>query len=94
MTRNSSLMELWWLFTTLMRYPREIYKGSWAGVLGVLFWYLIPVLLVLNVPARVFVTRFYDPWSIGLLLLATFLLLVLSRRFFYYALASYRSASS
>jgi len=28
--RNQNLMELWWLFTTLMRYPREIYKGTWA----------------------------------------------------------------
>src|SRR5260370_11103695 len=24
--RNQSLMEMWWLVTTLMRYPREIYK--------------------------------------------------------------------
>lgn len=94
MTRNSSLMELWWLFTTLLRYPREIYKGSWAGVLGVFFWYFLPVLLVLNVPARVIVTRFFDPWSIALMLVATVLLLMLSRRFFYYALSSYRSASS
>src|SRR5262245_35317832 len=25
MVRNQSLMEMWWLFTTLMRYPREIF---------------------------------------------------------------------
>ncbi len=94
LTRNSSLMELWWLFTTIMRYPREIYKGNWAGVLGVLFWYLLPVLLVLNVPASVMVTQFFDPWNIVLLLTATVVMLALSRRFFYHALAAYRSASS
>jgi ABC-2 type transport system permease protein len=94
MTRNTSLMELWWLFTTVMRYPRQIYEGNWASWLGVLFWYLLPVLLVLNVPASVIVTKFFDPWSIALLILATVVMLYLSRRFFYRALAAYRSASS
>src|SRR5207253_1135972 len=28
--RNQSLYEMWWLFTTLMRYPREIFEYSWA----------------------------------------------------------------
>jgi ABC-2 type transport system permease protein len=92
--RNQSLMELWWLFTTLMRYPRQIYQGGWAGVLGVLFWYLLPVLLITNVPASVFVTKFFNPWNITLLVLSTLLALWLSRRFFYYALRRYRSASS
>ena len=32
--RNQSLMELWWLLTTVMRYPREIYRGGWAGAWG------------------------------------------------------------
>ena len=32
MVRNQSLYELWWLFTSLMRYPREIYRGpTWCG---------------------------------------------------------------
>jgi ABC-2 type transport system permease protein len=94
MTRNTSLMELWWLFTTVMRYPRQIYEGNWASWLGVLFWYLLPVLLVLNVPASVIVTKFFNPWNIALLILATVVMLYLSRRFFYRALAAYRSASS
>jgi ABC-2 type transport system permease protein len=92
--RNQSLMELWWLFTTLMRYPREIYRGGWAGLLGVLFWYLVPVLLVINVPASVMVMRFFDWRNIVLLVLASAAGLWLSRRFFYYALRRYRSASS
>ena len=94
LTRNSSLMELWWLFTTVMRYPRQIYQRGWASWLGVMFWYLIPVLLVLNVPASVIVTKFYRPENIVLLILATGVMLVLSRMYLYRALSSYRSASS
>ena len=28
MVRNQSLMEMWWLFTSLMRYPKEIFQGT------------------------------------------------------------------
>src|SRR5437763_276489 len=51
--RNQSLMEMWWLVTTLMRYPREIYKGKWGEPIGRVFWFVIPLMLVTNVPARV-----------------------------------------
>lgn len=94
MMRNQSLMELWWLLTTVMRYPREIFQGGWAGVLGAFFWYMVPVLVVLNVPASVIVTRFFDPWGVVLMVGATVGMLWLSRRFFLYALQAYRSASS
>lgn len=94
MTRNSSLMELWWLFTTIMRYPRQLYQDNWAMWLGRLFWYVLPVLLVLNVPASVIVQKFFDPLDLALLLVATVVMLYVSRRFFYRALAAYRSASS
>jgi ABC-2 type transport system permease protein len=92
--RNQSLMEMWWLLTTVMRYPREIFRGGWAGALGAFFWYMVPVLLVINVPASVIITEFFNPWSIVLLLVATAVMLWLSRRFFLFALRSYRSASS
>jgi ABC-2 type transport system permease protein len=92
--RNQSLMELWWLLTTVMRYPRQIYRGGWASPLGAFFWYILPVLLVINVPASMMVTKFFDPWHIVLLLGATVVMLYLSRRFFFFALKSYRSASS
>src|SRR5262249_10587654 len=52
MVRNQSLMELWWLFTTLMRYPRDIYVGKLASPLGWFFSFIVPVLLVVWVPAR------------------------------------------
>ena len=92
--RNQSLMEMWWLFTTVMRYPREIYTGGWGAALGAFFWYLVPVLMVINVPARVIIDKVYDPWNIALMILFTLLMLWLSRLFFLAALRSYRSASS
>jgi ABC-2 type transport system permease protein len=91
--RNQSLFELWWLFTSLMRYPRDIFVGQWAGPLGWFFTYLIPVMLVINVPARVMV-RALDPVILGFTLLVTLGLLIASRWFFRYALRRYRSASS
>ena len=43
MIRNQNLMELWWLFTTLMRYPREIYQGRWGLPFGMFFTFVVPV---------------------------------------------------
>jgi ABC-2 type transport system permease protein len=93
MVRNQSLMEMWWLFSSLARYPREIFVGRWAEPLGSFFTYLVPVLVVVNVPANAMV-RVFDPTMVGLTLVATVVLLWLSRRFFHHALRSYRSASS
>src|SRR5207302_5544914 len=60
--RNQSLFEMWWLFTTLMRYPREIFQGSkWASPAGLFFSFVVPIMLVTNVPANVMV-RTLEPW--------------------------------
>jgi ABC-2 type transport system permease protein len=95
--RNQSLLEMWWLFTTLMRYPRELFLGQkelwWAAPMGWFFTFVVPVLLVVNVPASTMV-RALDPWFVALMVAATLALLWLSRRFFRHALRSYRSASS
>lgn len=92
-TRNQSLFELWWLFTSLMRYPREIFTGTWAAPLGWFFTFVVPVLLVVSVPAGVMV-KVLDPRIIGLALTATVLMLLASRAFFRHSLKRYRSASS
>jgi ABC-2 type transport system permease protein len=94
MVRNQNLMELWWLFTTLMRYPREIYQGQWGLPFGLFFTFVIPVVLIVNVPARVMVKPLEDWYLLALMVLASGVLLWGSRRFFRYALQSYRSASS
>jgi ABC-2 type transport system permease protein len=93
MVRNQSLMEMWWLFSSLARYPREIFSGRWAEPLGQFFTFFIPILLVSNVPANVMV-RVFDPAMIGLTVASAVVLLWISRRFFQVALRSYRSASS
>jgi ABC-2 type transport system permease protein len=93
MVRNQSLYELWWLFTSLMRYPREIFSGSWAAPLGLIFTYLIPVLLVINVPARTMV-KVLEPEMMAFMMAVAVGLVWLSRRVFRRALMSYRSASS
>ena len=93
MVRNQSLMEMWWLFSSLARYPREIFSGRWAEPLGQFFTFVIPILLVSNVPANVMV-RVLDPKMVGATVVAAVVLLWVSRRFFHVALRSYRSASS
>lgn len=94
LVRNQSLFEMWWLVTTLMRYPREIFNVSWAVPVGWFFTFLVPVLLVVNVPAAVLVNKLSDPLTIVMTMVATVVLLWTSRTFFRRALQSYRSASS
>jgi ABC-2 type transport system permease protein len=100
--RNQSLYELWWLFTSLMRYPREIFVGApgsglrppaWAPPLGLVFTYLLPVMVVVNVPARTMV-KVLEPGFVAFTAAASVVLLWFSRWFFRHALRRYRSASS
>jgi ABC-2 type transport system permease protein len=92
--RNQSLMELWWLFSSLMRYPREIFTSTWAAPIGTFFTFVVPVMLVVNVPARIMVKALDDAWLVAFTLLATAALAIVSRWFFRLALRRYRSASS
>jgi ABC-2 type transport system permease protein len=95
MVRNQSLYELWWLFTSLMRYPREIWRGPWAVQrVGWFFTFIIPATIVVSVPATVMAKRLFEPELIAYTLVISVLLLIASRRFFRFALRRYRSASS
>jgi ABC-2 type transport system permease protein len=96
LVRNQSLYEMWWLFTTLMRYPRNIFDKSPAilaqGV-GIVFTFVVPVLLILSVPADLI--REPINWPMAMLMLfMTVVLFGFSRWFFRRALRRYRSASS
>jgi ABC-2 type transport system permease protein len=91
--RNQSLLEMWWLFMTLARYPRSIYQGRWATPFGWFFTFAMPVLLVVNVPAETMIKAF-DWFFVAWMVVATGIMLAASRRFFRHALQSYRSASS
>jgi ABC-2 type transport system permease protein len=93
MVRNQSLMEMWWLFSSVARYPKEIFAGGWGEPLGAFFTYMMPILIVVNVPANAMV-RALDPAMVVMIIATAAILLWLSRRFFQHALRSYRSASS
>jgi ABC-2 type transport system permease protein len=92
-TRNQSLFEMWWLFTSMMRYPREIFSGRWAYPMGLFFTFIVPILVVVSVPAGSMV-RIFEPWMVAFTVLVTIVLLWSSRKFFRHALTRYRSASS
>lgn len=93
MVRNQSLMELWWLFSSLMRYPREIFTGTWAWPIGLVFTFMLPVMLVISVPAEMMVKTVRLEF-VAINAVATVVMLIVSRWFFRRALRRYRSASS
>ncbi len=97
--RNQSLYDFWFYLTNFSRYPMEIY-GANGNLMGLglqwFFTYLLPVLIVVNIPARLMAWPLEkQSWPLALFTLAaTALSLWLSRWIFRRALLSYRSASS
>ena len=97
--RNQSLYNFWFYITNFSRYPMEIYQRSWGWVLWGVFTFVVPVLVVVNVPARLLAQPLnprhnWEWWLTGFALIATVFSLLVSRRIFQKALLSYRSASS
>ncbi|MFP6764703.1 MAG: ABC-2 family transporter protein [Planctomycetaceae bacterium] len=98
--RNQGLYDFWFYITVFARYPRSIYNGvdpvrlETGEVLQAAFTFIIPILLVVTVPAE-FIARTMSDWTYPGILMATSLAgLVISRWTFTSALKSYRSASS
>jgi ABC-2 type transport system permease protein len=97
--QNRSLYDFWFYITNFSRYPMEIYNGRLGTPLRLACTYLVPVLIVVNVPARI-IARPVSPdgetvWPLALFaLVATAGSLLASRWVFLTALKSYRSASS
>ena len=97
--RNQTLYNFWFYITNFSRYPMEIYNRGWGQPLYGLFTFVIPVLVVVNVPARL-LARPIDPrtdaeWMlVGWAVIATVMSVLASRWVFRTALNSYRSASS
>jgi viologen exporter family transport system permease protein len=95
--RNQTLYDFWFYITNFSRYPMEIYGGSVVGVsLRIAFTFLIPVLVVVNVPARL-MSQPMEPqhWYLALFaILATGGSMLISRWMFLKSLDAYRSASS
>jgi ABC-2 type transport system permease protein len=97
--RNQSLYNFWFYITNFSRYPMEIYRRGWGMPLWGFFTFVIPVLVVVNVPARLLAQplhpRAWWEWPLaGFAVLATIASLLGSRWVFKRALLSYRSASS
>ena len=97
--RNQSLYDFWFYITNFSRYPMEIYARGWGWSLWGIFTFVIPILVVVNVPARVLAQPLRPPewWELplaGFTVVATAICLFASRWIFSKALLSYRSASS
>lgn len=97
--RNQTLYDFWFYITNFSRYPMEIYARGWGIPLLFAFTFVIPVLVVVNVPARLLAQpltpRASWEWPLAAFtLLATMLSILASRWVFQRALLSYRSASS
>lgn len=106
--RNQGLYDFWFYITVFARYPRSIYgsgpngntphdMNDWTGgdALQFSFTFLLPILLVVTVPARVLLSKTLQPsWLTTVAILSALVGLVVSRKVFQWALTGYRSASS
>ena len=50
--QNQTLYDFWFYITNFSRYPMEIYRGTVGGPMRWFFTFIVPVLVVVNVPAR------------------------------------------
>jgi ABC-2 type transport system permease protein len=97
--RNQTLYNFWFYITNFSRYPMEMYNRGWGQPLYGFFTFIVPVLLVVNVPARLLAKPIAPRTAEEMLLVAwavaaTILSIIASRWVFKRALSSYRSASS
>ena len=97
--RNQGLYDFWFYITVFARYPRSIYQTEPASLAGSVilftFTFVLPILVVVTVPARVLLgTLDHQAWLAGVALAAAVFGLVVSRMVFTRSLRSYRSASS
>jgi ABC-2 type transport system permease protein len=97
--RNQSLYDFWFYITNFSRYPMEIYDGPYGRPLRHIFTFVVPILVVINVPAAMIAKPLTAThgWRLalaGFAIIATAACLAASRWVFQRALVSYRSASS
>jgi ABC-2 type transport system permease protein len=94
--RNQTLYDFWFYITNFSRYPMEIYRGAVGEPLRLFFTFIIPVLVVVNVPAQLLAKPLEaQSWPLAVFaLFAALASLWASRVIFRRAMLSYRSASS
>lgn len=95
--RNQGLYDFWFYITIFARYPQNVYRQpGLVDIIWFTFSFVLPILLVVTVPARVLLQKSLEP-NVYVLVIApavTLLLLFVSRRVFNWSLEHYRSASS
>lgn len=98
--RNQGLYDFWFYITVFARYPRSIYDGRSADTVEAgeaiqfLFSYLIPILLVITIPAQAIVGTLQDWRLASISLILSVAGLIVARIIFQWSLNHYRSASS
>ncbi|MCA9036150.1 MAG: ABC-2 family transporter protein, partial [Planctomycetaceae bacterium] len=98
--RNQGLYDFWFYITVFARYPRSIYDGKSADsvepgeAIQFLFSYIIPILLVVTIPAQIIVGRMTDWKFASVCLIVTLFGMLSARTIFHWSLNHYRSASS
>jgi ABC-2 type transport system permease protein len=90
--RNQGLYDFWFYITVFARYPRSIYEGG--EMMQFAFSYLMPILLVITVPAQAVSGKFSEPHLAVVAVVAAIAGLLFSRLMFHWSLKFYRSASS
>ena len=91
MVRSQGLIYGYYSLFNIGRYPDTIYRGAFKLV----FSWLIPVIIVANIPARLLIHATENPWPLMLeLLAATLFMLGATRLLWNSALSRYSSASS
>ncbi len=78
------------IFISSTQYPVDIYLHR---PVKFAFTYIVPIAFISTVPARIFISGF-DPELLLATLAVTVIFFIISRKFFYFALRHYSSASS
>lgn len=98
--RNQGLYDFWFYITIFAQYPRSIYDGTQSAqfeageAIQFVFSWVIPILLVVTIPAEVIVGAVTDGRFIQVAAFMTAAGFLLSRRIFQWSLNHYRGASS
>ncbi len=89
--RAQGLVYGYFNFLQIARYPDVIFPRLFRFIFG----WIIPVIIVANIPARILIKPLSDPlWLMIHLVIAATIALVISRTFWNFALRRYSSASS
>jgi ABC-2 type transport system permease protein len=89
--RAQGLVYGYFNFMNIARYPDSIYPRLFKFI----FSWIVPVVVVSNVPARLLAKSFEEPWGLmSKLVIASTVIFFLSRSFWSFALRRYSSASS